>query len=172
MEAMETDSLLSAPAAGSEDFVKTFKRKSCKYENKCERFKVAKREYSKQYSHLYYTRLGLMKKMLKKRAEKMWGEAISFALACYDHVLFKLGEILSDACLEINVRSSNFFSLQKLSQRSHISRLFEKLLTSKFCGPISDYIIVLVYDVMVYYADEECEESLAELSSKNGEECY
>lgn len=73
---MEVDALLSAPSASSEDFIKAFKRKTCKYENKCERFKVAKREYTNQYSHLYFTRLGKMKEMVKKRAEKIWGELI------------------------------------------------------------------------------------------------
>ena len=77
---MEVDTLLSAPSAASEDFAKAFQRKTCKYENKCERFKVAKREYTRQYSHLYFTRLEEMKKMVKERAERMWGEQLFLKL--------------------------------------------------------------------------------------------
>ena len=74
MEVDETAaSLLSAPNAGSEDFTKPLKRKVCKYENKCGKFKVPARDYSKQYCHVYFTRLTLMKRRVVEKAEKKWG---------------------------------------------------------------------------------------------------
>lgn len=71
---LATENLLSAPSAASEEFSKPFKRKSCKYENKCSRFMVEEREYTRQYSHIYYMRLEEMGKRVKSVAERRWGE--------------------------------------------------------------------------------------------------
>lgn len=71
---LETDPLLSAPTAASETYRKPFRRKSCKYENKCSRFMMTEREYTTQYSHIYFTRLSKMKERVVKAAERMWGE--------------------------------------------------------------------------------------------------
>lgn len=80
---MEVDSLLSAPSAGGEDFTKPLRRKGCAYKSKCERYKVADREYTRQYSHLYFVRLCKMKPLLKQRAEEMWGEELACSLNKY-----------------------------------------------------------------------------------------
>ena len=68
------DVLLSHPNASSEEFGKLVKRKGCKYENRSERFVVAEREYTRQYSHLYFTRLTRLKTRLTAAARKLWGE--------------------------------------------------------------------------------------------------
>ena len=74
MELQSGDGLLSAPSAAAEDFTKPFKRKSSLYENKCSRFMVDDREYTKQYSHIYFMRLNKMKKRVISVAERTWGE--------------------------------------------------------------------------------------------------
>lgn len=70
----ESDCLLCAPSAASEEFAKPFKRKTCRYENKSQRFLVADRKYSNQYSHIYFCRLAKMKKRVMRAAERAWGE--------------------------------------------------------------------------------------------------
>ena len=74
MEGCTAEELLSAPNAASEEFSKPFKRKGCKYENKCSRFVVKEREYTRQYSHIYFVRLNIMGKRVRSVAEKRWGE--------------------------------------------------------------------------------------------------
>lgn len=74
MEETATDDLLTAPTASSEKFSKRFKRKSCRYEDKCERFRVADRDYTRQYAHIYFTRLKKLKKGVEKAAERKWGK--------------------------------------------------------------------------------------------------
>ena len=66
--------LLSTPSADSEDFSKPFKRKSCKYENRSGKFKVSSRDYDRQYCHVYFTRLTLMRKRVVEEARRKWGE--------------------------------------------------------------------------------------------------
>ena len=74
------ESLLSAPDAGAENFTKPFKRKKCKYECKCERFKVSTSNYSMQYCHVYFSRLTYMRKRVVKEAERKWGEFYTSAM--------------------------------------------------------------------------------------------
>ena len=68
------DVLLSAPTANSEEYKKLFERKSCKYENRSEKFMKIQREYTRQYSHIYYTRLTKMKDRVKAAAKRKWGK--------------------------------------------------------------------------------------------------
>lgn len=55
------------------EFKKLFKRKTCTYEDRCERFKVSERVYTRQYSHVYFARLEKMRKAAVSKAEKRWG---------------------------------------------------------------------------------------------------
>ena len=72
---MEYESnLLSPPTVSAEKFVKTFKRKICKYKDESERFKVKERVYDKQYSNIYFVRLTEMGRRVVEAAEKKWGE--------------------------------------------------------------------------------------------------
>lgn len=74
MELQSGEELLSVPTAAAEDFTKPFKRKSSLYENKCSRFMMGEREYTNQYSHIYFMRLNLMKTRVQSVAKRTWGE--------------------------------------------------------------------------------------------------
>ena len=66
--------LLCAPTAGAEDFSKPFKRKTCKYESKCGRFKVERKDYTKQYSHIYFVRLIMLRQKVMDEVKRKWGK--------------------------------------------------------------------------------------------------
>ena len=67
--------LLSKPDQEEDaSFKKDFKRGSCSYEDRCERFRVKERRYSQQYASLYFVRLTKMREMVKEAAAKKWGK--------------------------------------------------------------------------------------------------
>lgn len=53
---------------------KEFKRLTAEYEDKSSRFKFkSQNDYSKQFAHIYATRLGYMRPLLSEKAEEKWG---------------------------------------------------------------------------------------------------
>lgn len=50
-----------------------FKRLIVKYVDKSKKFNFKQRDYSKQFSHLYSTRLEIMTKLLATRVKDKWG---------------------------------------------------------------------------------------------------
>ena len=77
---MEVENLLSCPSglsATPEEFKKPFTRKIGDYVNSCDPFRDDQDDakvYGRQYSHIYFTRLTKMSKLVEKRARKKWGE--------------------------------------------------------------------------------------------------
>jgi len=76
---MEDENLLSSPSstAGIENFSKPFTREKCSYLGQCDGFRdtnVEVKNYGQQYSHIYYTRLKMMKEMVEKKAKEKWGQ--------------------------------------------------------------------------------------------------
>ncbi|XP_034721780.1 DNA polymerase delta subunit 2, partial [Etheostoma cragini] len=67
-------SLLSRPA--SEDQGPVFERVSPAYSACSERFLVGERSFSRQYAHIYATRLMQMRPLLSERAQQKWGKII------------------------------------------------------------------------------------------------
>lgn len=61
------------PSPEDEEYQKIHTRGSCHYENRCQPFRNERREYATQYAHIYFTRLQVMRKELKKAAFKKWG---------------------------------------------------------------------------------------------------
>lgn len=49
-------------------------RKECKYSNLSTRFKPSSESFTKQYYHIYLTRIIDVKNRLLERIEKKWGE--------------------------------------------------------------------------------------------------
>lgn len=128
----DPDVLLSAPTANSEEHKKLFQRKSCKYENNSKKFMKIQREYTRQYSHIYFTRLTKMKGRVKAAAKRRWGEWVGVHLA----LLCKRGageEGLGGG-----------------------GRVGSKVILTLHCRIGEDI---------------HCEENLAELSGKDGQEC-
>ena len=72
------EELLSAPTLGDESFQKKFSRRACEYENLSERWRVERRQYARQYAHIYYTRLSIMQSRVKQVAEKKWSKLLNF----------------------------------------------------------------------------------------------
>ncbi len=68
------ENLLSLPTASAEEFTKSFKRRTCGYEDSCCKFKVKDRSYTRQYSHIYYTRLEQLRPRVENEAKNKWGE--------------------------------------------------------------------------------------------------
>lgn len=52
---------------------KEFKRLNVKYVDKSKKFNFKQRDYSKQFSHLYSTRLEIMTTLLASRVKDKWG---------------------------------------------------------------------------------------------------
>ena len=95
---MEVENLLSVPGstAGLEEVSKPFKRKKCSYRDSCEPFRDNKanpKEYGQQYSHIYFTRLMMMSKLVEKKAKEKWGEA-DVCIAEYSTVGLLLDHVL------------------------------------------------------------------------------
>ena len=76
MMASSAQLLLSEPSKEDEGFSKSLKRHGCPYESHCERFRVGRREFAQQYSHLYFVRLQKMKKRVESVAREKWGEDV------------------------------------------------------------------------------------------------
>ena len=87
---MEEENLLSAPSStsGLNDFKNPFHRKKCSYKNTCGVFRDdqrAKKEYGRQYSHMYYSRLMGMIKMVEQKTKEKWGEELNH-LSITNHI--------------------------------------------------------------------------------------
>ncbi|XP_073968406.1 DNA polymerase delta subunit 2 [Rhodnius prolixus] len=57
-------------------FEETYTRVKCDYKDLCAKFRHKKKDFSKQYAHIYSIRLSKMKDTLVKRAKQKWGENI------------------------------------------------------------------------------------------------
>jgi len=64
------ETLLCPP--GSEELV--FDRHQPSYNGCSERFRLGERSFSRQYAHIYATRLMQMRNILRDRATQKWGE--------------------------------------------------------------------------------------------------
>ena len=78
---VEEEDLLASPTSTTdvENYSKPFTREKCSYQEKCQQFRDARaqdKNYGQQYSHIYYTRLQNMKKMVEKKAREKWGECL------------------------------------------------------------------------------------------------
>ncbi|GFR50147.1 hypothetical protein Agub_g12308 [Astrephomene gubernaculifera] len=62
---------LLAPST-SKDNEDTFNRASASYTNLDERYRAAKRTYERQFAQLYFSRLMLLKGVMRKRVEQVW----------------------------------------------------------------------------------------------------
>ncbi|KAG2484535.1 hypothetical protein HYH03_016671 [Edaphochlamys debaryana] len=58
--------------AGSKDAETTFTRATATYVNLDERFRTAKRTYERQYAQLYFSRLMLLKGVMRRQVEELW----------------------------------------------------------------------------------------------------
>lgn len=69
---------LQVPTPGDEEFTNTLTRAPVtNYCNESDRFKIPpEKRYGIQYSHMYYTRLNLMKPRLLNAAQKKWGQLV------------------------------------------------------------------------------------------------
>lgn len=68
----EGSSLLCRPA--SEDQGPVFERMSLSYSLCSDQFGVGERSFSRQYAHIYATRLMQMRPLLSERAQQKWGK--------------------------------------------------------------------------------------------------
>ena len=66
-------------------FEQQFKREASTYTNLSQKFVVPQRNYGMQYSHLYFSRLNLMRSRLEKSATVKWG-----LLVIYNNIRAKL----------------------------------------------------------------------------------
>lgn len=81
--------LLSVPTLGDESFQKKFSRRACEYENLSDHWRVKRRQYERQYAHVYYSRLSIMQGRVKEVAEKKWSkpnQSLSHSFAAIESV--------------------------------------------------------------------------------------
>ena len=71
---MAASDLLSAPHEDAGSFSKRFERRSCRYEDLSERFRISERRYVQQYAQIYFCRLNQLAPVLRERARERWGE--------------------------------------------------------------------------------------------------
>ncbi len=70
---MAEEELLSLPEAQHEVFRKSLARGSCSYENLSAKFRVQQPDYTRQYAHVYFSRLMGLRPHVEKAARKKWG---------------------------------------------------------------------------------------------------
>lgn len=78
MAGSQGEELLSEPMHGDRSFQKKFSRRACEYENLSGRWKLERRQYERQYAHVYFSRLSIMQSRVKEVAEKKWSELFFF----------------------------------------------------------------------------------------------
>ena len=82
-EQSASEALLQNPLQGADTFSKPLKRRSCSYEDGCERFRVRERRYQQQYANLYFTRLSRMRRMVEAAALSKWGKLLTINIVTY-----------------------------------------------------------------------------------------
>ncbi|XP_063051403.1 DNA polymerase delta subunit 2 [Engraulis encrasicolus] len=76
----QKDSTLLQPPPGSEH--QSFQREQLSYKGCSERFRLGERSFSRQYAHIYATRLMQMRDILIRRAKQKWGESVQIRKLC------------------------------------------------------------------------------------------
>ncbi|XP_053574114.1 DNA polymerase delta subunit 2 [Bombina bombina] len=71
--------LLSAPSEVTNTYNRVI---NAQYENRSENFRLGERNFSRQYAHIYATRLVQMRPLLEQRAKQKWGDDIPLRKLC------------------------------------------------------------------------------------------
>lgn len=70
----QKNDVLSCPESGKNSCVGSIvERLECSYSNKSERFLLKKRDFNRQYAHIYSVRLMEMRKVAALAARRKWG---------------------------------------------------------------------------------------------------